>query len=172
MSNPKTRQSTLLEKGTKKHLVTFQNVAVAVSLLSYLFSLTQVAFERNDRGTVTDYLGYESFLMGMISFLGGGLPEWFIWLANPLFFLCLWLTIRGSKKAFIAGAVALLLSFSFNYKKEVLAAENGRTAVVTSRGTGYYTWLGSMVLITIAAGRNLLYRSRLLKDYEFDKSKE
>ena len=52
-------------------------------------------------------------LMGELAILGGGLFEWFIWLANPLYFVGLFLFYKTQKKSIYFSAAATILSLSF-----------------------------------------------------------
>jgi len=67
----------------------------------------------NDFEGQKTFFGFEAVLAGSIMFLGGGFPEWCIWLANPLFIFAAFFVEGGSVLEILMGTVGLLLSLSF-----------------------------------------------------------
>ena len=118
--------------------------------LLYLISLTQPAI------SYTDYEGNQSFsgikLLGMggIGILGGGLLEWFIWLANPLFVVSLILFIKEHKKAFYLSLIPVFLAIRFSFWDELLVSGNGRNEDIDSLNLGFYLWTASFIILAIA----------------------
>jgi uncharacterized membrane protein len=87
--------------------------------------------------------------MGGIAILGSGLLEWFIWLANPLYVLALIFFFKSNKTSRVVSIVATFLALSFTTWKEILAAENGRTATIESLNLGYWLWVLSLTILSI-----------------------
>lgn len=58
-----------------------------ISLVVFIVSLTQTALTYNDIDGQKTHSSISLLFMGGLAILGGGLSEWFIWLANPLYFL-------------------------------------------------------------------------------------
>ncbi|RXM39537.1 hypothetical protein BOQ62_10170 [Chryseobacterium sp. CH21] len=85
-----------------------------VSLLIFIVSLCFTAFKVEDMGEIKDYKSFEVFLIGPISFLGGGLFEFLVWTANMWFFISV---IFCNKKKFstslILATIAFLIAGSF-----------------------------------------------------------
>lgn len=123
-------------------------LVISVSLLLLLISLTQdaVVVNYNDEIKTHDSLGY--FLGGAVAFMGGGLFEEIIWLANPLSLLAIRHLIKNDKKAVSYSLIASGLAISFAFWKEVLGAESGAMAKIISFEPGYYLWLSSILVLT------------------------
>jgi hypothetical protein len=78
------------------------------------------------------------------------LPEWFIWLANPLYVTAIFLLLKQHTNAPHLGLSAAVLAASFLLWEEVLVSENGRNAKVTGLELGYWLWLSSILLVATA----------------------
>ncbi|UTX50511.1 hypothetical protein [Chryseobacterium sp. MA9] len=100
---------------------------IIFSLLIFVISLCFTAFKVEDMREIKDYKSWETFLIGPISFLGGGLFEFLVWTANIWFFISV---IFCYKKYFVISAllaaIAFLIAETFFFWKEILVAENGR----------------------------------------------
>ncbi|WP_143706092.1 hypothetical protein [Emticicia sp. TH156] len=134
-----------------KNLTLLKNFSLIISLIVYAMSLTQTAFTFKDYDGTKSYKGFELIIFGGMAILGGGLLEWFIWLANPIYIMGLFLfykSINRSRRNLLA---ATIIAFSFMSWKEILASESGRTAPITSLNIGYYFWIISIVIATIGA---------------------
>lgn len=103
--------------------------------------------------------------MGGLAILGGGLLEWIIWLANPLYFLAIIFLFKSNKTSIKFSVAATILALSFTTWKEILAAENGRTATVESLNLGYWLWVLSLTILSIGT----IYYFRLLNNNNEDK---
>lgn len=123
-----------------------QKKYLVISLILFAISLTQNAYTINDLGQIKKASGFEAFFMGGLAFLGGGFFEWLIWLANPLYFLAVFFRKRNIDNAIAFGWMALILSLSFSLWRNLLAAENGRSAIIQSKGLGYIIWLISQIV--------------------------
>ncbi|MBT2622777.1 hypothetical protein [Chryseobacterium sp. ISL-6] len=101
---------------------------------------------------MTDYKSGLILLFGAISFLGGGILEFFIWTANLWFLLAILFLYK--KEYFIAilfGLLASAISLSFISWKEILVSENGRMGEIYSLEIGYFLWLFSILFTTISS---------------------
>jgi hypothetical protein len=122
---------------------------VLASLIIFAISLTNTAF------TITDFDGTHKFsalnalLMGSTAFIGGGLLEWFVWLANPIYFIAIIYFLQGNKNAKKISILASFLALSFAFLTKILASESGHQARISERNSGYYLWVLSIVLLTI-----------------------
>jgi len=125
---------------------------ILVSLLFFIVSLFLNAFQAEDMGRIKDYSSLEVFLIGPISVLGGGIFEFFIWSDNIWFLISLVCAYRNMYLiSMISGLIAFLISGTFNFYKEILAAENGRMAEITNLNAGYFLWLSSILWITFSS---------------------
>ena len=122
-----------------------------ISLTVFIVSLTQTALTYNDLDGQKTHSSLSLLFMGGLAILGGGLLEWFIWLANPLYFLGLILFIKSNKTSKKVSIAAAILALSFTTWKEILAAENGRTASIERLNLGYWLWTLSLTILTIGA---------------------
>ena len=122
---------------------------------------------------------YMLLLMGGLAFIGGGLFETMVWLANPI---ALFAVIRSLKEnrirpkidpvlnkpvpklKFKSGwlsALAAGIALSFSLWNEVLAAESGSTGRILALHTGYWLWASSFGLSAIGIN---YYHYRYKKD--------
>jgi len=81
--------------------------------------------------------------------LGGGMLEQIIWFANPLSLVSIYLLAVNKKSAIKFSLSALFLAVSFSTWKEILGAESGVTAKITSLEMGYFLWVLSILILTI-----------------------
>jgi len=78
-----------------------KNYFLFLSLLVFIVSLTQKALTYNDFDGQKIHSSVSLLFMGGLAILGGGLLEWIIWLANPFYFLGLFLLFKIKRKVFI-----------------------------------------------------------------------
>ena len=100
------------------------------------------------------------FLMGSTAILGGGVLEWIIWLANPICLISIIIFLYNDKqlkRALKFSFLALLLSGSFYFWKEILISESGATGKIISFENGYYLWFSS--IFTLFVFQLLYYKS-------------
>lgn len=121
-----------------------------MSLVLYAASLTQTAISFRDHDGPGSYHAVEMLLIGAIGYLGGALPEWLIWMANPLYFTSILLLFKKNKTGLKTSLAALVLAATFAAWKDILVSESGRTAPITALEAGYWLWLAAMM--TLAAG--------------------
>jgi hypothetical protein len=131
------------------NLTALKRYIILISLLIFIISLTQTAITYHDYDGTKTHDGISLFLVGGIVILGGGLPEWFVWLANPFYLIGIILFLKSKKLSRIFSALAILLALCFISFKEILAAENGRMATVQALNIGYWLWVASMAIFTI-----------------------
>lgn len=134
-----------------ENLKTIKKYILLISLLVFIISLSQTAITYHDYDGQKSHDGGSLFLVGGIVILGGGLSEWFIWLANPLYLIALILFFRSKKLSRIFATVAILLALYFITFKEILAAEDGRMATVQNLNIGYWLWVASMAILAMGA---------------------
>jgi hypothetical protein len=120
-----------------------------ISLTVFIVSLTQTALTYNDFDGQKIHSSLSLLFMGGLAILGGGLLEWFIWLANPLYVLALIFFFKSNKTSKVVSITATILALSFTTWKEILAAENGRTATIVSLNLGYWLWVLSLTILSI-----------------------
>ena len=131
------------KKQTTKYAIIF------TSLLLYILSLTQDAFVVNDMNVEKIFSSLEILAMGTFAFWGGGLLEQLIWNANPLYLLTIVFFLMDKPLAVKTGLGAIVLAALFLTWNEILVAESGRTAQITSLELGYWLWLGSIVSLCV-----------------------
>ncbi|WP_261511225.1 hypothetical protein [Chryseobacterium paludis] len=130
----------------------FRKNFLLIPLFIFFISLFFKAFKVVDLGKMTDYKSGLILLFGAISFLGGGILEFFIWTANLWFLLAILFLYK--KEYFIAilfGLLASAISLSFISWKEILVSENGRMGEIYSLEIGYFLWLFSILFTTISS---------------------
>ena len=134
-----------------------------ISLTVFIISLTQTALTYNDFDGQKIHSSLSLLFMGGLAILGGGLLEWFIWLANPLYILALIFFFKSNKTSRMVSIVATFLALSFTTWKEILAAENGRTATIESLSLGYWLWVLSLTILSIGT---IYYFRQLDNNYD------
>ncbi len=150
-----------LKAGLRK-LTPLQRGTILLSLLLFVVSLFQPAFYI-DRA---DYDAWANsallFLLGWGSALGGSLVASVIWLANPLYILAVFFSIKGQVKGLYFGILASITAFSFSRLDEILTDEGGGYSKITALKAGYKLWLASMVVLTIGTAISLLTKKKAL----------
>ena len=120
-----------------------------ISLTVFIVSLTQTALTYNDFDGQKIHSSISLLLMGGLAILGGGLLEFVIWLANPLYFLAIIFLLKSNKTSIKFSIAATILALSFTTWKEILAAENGRKATIENLNLGYWLWVLSLTTLLI-----------------------
>ncbi len=124
--------------------------AIYLSVGLFLFSLTRPAFVVNDGRALESSNSFLYFIIGGIAILGGGTSEFLVWLANPLYFIALFLLFKNKKGSIFFIIIANLLAISFSRWKEILISESGSTGKIISFCSGYYLWVASMIVLFFA----------------------
>lgn len=124
-----------------------ERVLTAFTIL-YLLSLTGPAINYSYNNAIHTLSAIEVFLMGGIAFIGGGMYESLIWLANPIGLLTVPWFIYNKRNAIVSAFTATIIALSYSLRSEVLAAESGSVGYITSLGWGYWLWVLSFVVLT------------------------
>src|SRR5690349_2606620 len=90
-------------------LAKISTVLIVLSLLLFAASLTQVGVTYPAEGKLLSYSGLKMFIAGPIAFFGSGAYETFIWLANPLYFMSIFLLRMNKRLATYGSIVAMAL---------------------------------------------------------------
>ena len=142
-------------------------VSVAISLILYVCSLFQTGITYLDYNGQGSFTSIELLIVSGIGILGGGLLEWVIWLANPFFFYSIYFIIKGRKEALYFVGFSGITALIFRTWNEILVAENGRNAAITSFDLGYYLWLSSFIVLligTVAYKAKLQHPTKLIQN--------
>jgi hypothetical protein len=138
----------------KKYYSLFQQlslvtkVSIFISLGLLIFSLTQDAFYIDRQENPKAYANsYFLFFLGWMSFLGGALVPFIIWLANPIYFLAIIFTVRHDKIALLLSIIPIILASVFMMLPSILTSESGATSEITSRGLGFYLWFSAFIIL-------------------------
>jgi hypothetical protein len=131
---------------TDNKLTLVHKFLLGVSLTLLIASFTQTAFIGID-GTKDspEFYGLQCFLVGWAGFLTFGWQTTVIWLANPLYFISILLFISRSAYSSITSSLAILLALAFIW----FDYRNPRFEI--SIETGYYYWISSIIVLTLAA---------------------
>lgn len=146
-----------------KQLPSYLKITIGLSLAAFIVSLTQPAFfidRIEDPNAYSDSLIL--FLLGWMSFLGGALIAFVIWLANPLFLFAIFLTIRNKSLGFYFSLGATCLALVFSQITTIMTSESGSSSIITGRGLGFILWFISFIILTLGLTLNrvLTYQSR------------
>ena len=136
-------------------------ISIGLSLILFLISLTQPAFyidRREDPNAYSDSLTL--FLLGWTSLLGGAIIPFFIWFANPLYFVAIILTIKSKSLGLYFALAATILAFIFSQLHTIMTSESGSTSVITSRGLGFKLWFISIIILTLSLTANRLLNQK------------
>ena len=138
---------------TKKFKPNFIKIILVLMVLSIFgFSLAYDAIivQKMDEKIVQPAINF--FLIGSTAILGGGVLEWIIWLANPISLISIVLFLYNDKylkRALQLNCIALFLSGSFYFWKEILISESGATGKIISFESGYYLWVSSIFILFV-----------------------
>lgn len=101
-------------------------------------------------GQCANWPGYAILLFGALAL--GDNPANLAWLANPLLLVAWIATWLGRRAlAVIAGLAALALAVSFFFAGTVITNEAGIANPVTGMRLGYWLWLASGAMASVAA---------------------
>ncbi|MFC3158898.1 hypothetical protein SAMN05443633_10777 [Chryseobacterium arachidis] len=126
------------------------SILIFISVIIFLISLTQVCVVYKYFGIV-NYHAYLAFLVGWMHFVGGGFGEGCIWLANPLYFMGLFLLYKKNKLAIFPLICSSILGFVFLSFENLTMTKSGRIAPIIELKSGYYLWLMSILFITFSS---------------------
>ncbi|MEZ5045527.1 MAG: hypothetical protein R2831_00900 [Chitinophagaceae bacterium] len=129
---------------------TLLKITIGISLLLLIISLTQPAFyidRKEDPNAYSDSLTL--FFLGWMSFLGGAFIPFILWLANPLYFISIFLTIKNKPSGLFVSIAASTLAFIFSQLDTIMTSESGSCSIITSRGLGFKLWFASLIILTV-----------------------
>jgi len=121
-------------------------------MVLFAVSLTQVGYCTHQicRSSI------DALITGSVGFLYGGAV--LTWLANPLL-LTSWLLInRNISISLVTSLLAMLVSFSFFFCRNVIDNEAGQLGVIVSYKAGYWLWAASTTVMGV--GNCILYVRR------------
>ncbi len=135
----------------EERLHRFKVYILAISIVIYCVSFSFDAITYNDFDGQKTHSSFSLLIMGGLAILGGGLFEWLVWLANPLYLLGLMYLVKVQKVSRIFSLISFILGLSFFNWTEILAAENGRTASIESFNMGYWLWILSLLVLAVGS---------------------
>ncbi len=138
-------------------------------MVVFVVSLTQNAFTYNDFDGQKTASSLEVLLVGAFIVLGGGLLEWIIWFANPLYFFGIISFFKGRKISMAVSILATLLALSFTTWTKVLVCESGREAEIENLDLGYWFWVAGLSILAIGT---IFYHGNEWMKKIFDKIRE
>jgi hypothetical protein len=140
---------------------TLQKVIILFSLVIFILSLTKPAFyiDRPDNPEAWSN-SLLIFLLGWMSVFGGNIIALFFWLANPIYFLSILLTLKKKKWGLYLSIIATVISLSFSLLPSIMTDEAGNFSEITSLELGYKFWLLSLLIMTLGT---------VFNNYKFEK---
>ncbi len=124
------------------------NIAIWISLVIFLISLTQYCMTYQYFGIVK-YPSYSALLFGWMHFLGGGVLEGLIWLANPFYFIGLFLLyIKKKNAAVLSLFISCILALFLLTFESLTMTRSGRIAQIIELNSGYFLWIASILSLT------------------------
>ena len=133
-------------------------VIISVSVGLYIISLMNTAISITDYNGRGSFSGLELLLHGGVGVILGGLLEWFIWLANPLYIMAIIKLFQKKHNALTFSGISSLLALSFLLWDEILVSGSGRNETITSFDIGYYLWTSSLITLTVGLLINKIKR--------------
>jgi hypothetical protein len=128
-----------------------RRLALGTPLCLFAIACVTPSIELGDR-----WPGFGCVLLGWIAVLEG-VPAW---LANPVV-IAAWICLRQRfyrvAAALAAIAAVLALSTCMLFRREIVIADSGATAKLSSLDVGFYLWMASMISVLAIA---LVLRSR------------
>ena len=137
-------------KNFKLNFIKIVLVVIVLSVFGVSLTYDAIVVQKLEEIIVQPSLNF--FLIGSTAILGGGVLEWIIWLANPISFISIVLFLYNDKylkRALQLNCIALLLSGSFYFWKEILVSESGATGKIISFENGYYLWVASILILLV-----------------------
>lgn len=123
---------------------------VGLSVISFLLSLKEIGFYTTSlKGPYQEAQGATLLQWGWVGLLDGIVA----WIANPLILLA-WITIWSDQhrgKAQVLSLLAMLLAISFAFHTHIMTDDAGSRYPITRYGSGYWLWMGSMIIMVIGS---------------------
>ena len=131
-----------------KQLSWLTKACICISLCLLVFSLSQNAFYIDRQEDPKAYADSSIlFFLGWMSFLGGSLIPFIIWLANPLYILTIIYTVQQQKLALLLSLTPIILAIVFMMLPTILTSESGSTSEITGIGLGFYLWFSAFIVL-------------------------
>ncbi len=137
-------------KNVKPNFIKIVLVLIVLSIFGVSLAYDAIVVQKLKEIIVQPSVNF--FLIGSTAILGGGVLEWIIWLANPVCLISIVMFLYNDKqlkKALQLNFIALILSSSFYFWKEILISESGATGKIISFEKGYYLWVASIFILLI-----------------------
>ncbi|KUJ50958.1 hypothetical protein [Chryseobacterium sp. JAH] len=124
---------------------------IVFNLIIFVSSLFFTAFTVVDLGKSENYKSILIFLFGIISFLGGGILEFFVWSANIWFFVSIFFFFKKKYSLSITfSTIATITALSFIFWNNILISENGRKGIINTLEAGYFLWIAAFLSLLIS----------------------
>ena len=146
--------------------IQIQTVTVTLSVIVFIISLTQNVVTV-DYDIIDHVSSWQYLTIGSVAIFGGGVLEWLIWLANPLYIISIILFIKNYKLSMITAFLASFLAVIFSAWEEIRVDEKGFTAKIIHFELGYYLWVSSILVLT--SGIFIYFRHRSKKKIHHSK---
>ena len=129
--------------------------------ICFIISLFFNALTVQDYDGIKNYKGIDLFFFGLLSFLGGGILEFLIWMANPIALASLLFSKKKPKLAISLSIISFAIAVSFTKWNEVLVSENGRTGKIISLDISYWIWITVISFTVVLSVYNLVMRLKI-----------
>ncbi|MEO7173829.1 hypothetical protein [Flavobacterium sp.] len=137
--------------------IQIQTLTVSSSAIVYVISLTQYVVTV-EHDVIESISSWQYLTLGSVAIFGGGVLEWLIWLANPLYIISMILFIKHYKISMITAFLASFLAVIFSAWEEIRVDEKGISAKIIHFDLGYYLWVSSILILT--TGTFIYFRHR------------
>jgi hypothetical protein len=123
-------------------------LTTVLSLVFFGTSLTQPAYDDAAYSTLNyGGSGFGVLIMGWVSLSAGILP-FLIWLANPIYFISIYLMIKRKWYTILLISIAVILSVSFYFVgPRIIIGDN--PVIPTFLESGYYLSLASFLILLV-----------------------
>lgn len=129
-------------------LITFHKAFWIIVVILFAVSLGLPTYANSGWPTSLDN-GLVSLIFGFFYFPSGGI--YLTWLANPCMILVFCFNYKKPKNSFYLSIVAFIIALNFLRGGAIDVNEAGHKVYITGFGLGYWFWLSSMVVATLAS---------------------
>ena len=135
-----------------------------ISIAIFLASLTQTTLVYKGYNGTNSFSAVSMLLMGTIAILGGGILEWFIWLANPFYLLSIYYFYRkNAVRSLGYSLISTFLAMLFLSWKQILISESGSMGNILFLKAGYYLWLIGIVMMAAISFYHYLQEQKQIR---------
>lgn len=127
--------------------IQIQALTVTLSAIVYIISLTQYVITI-DYNVIDPITSWQYLTIGSVAIFGGGVLEWLIWLANPLYILSIILFVKNYRLSMITAFFASFLAVIFSTWEEIRIDERETSSKIIRFELGYYLWVTSILILT------------------------